>query len=278
MLLMLALLAAVGYGASDFAGGVASRRMRPATVLLYGQPVGALLTVLLLPLFPGSLGVRGATLAALAAVAGLVGFGLMYHLMATCPLSTVSPITAVLAAATPMAFGVFGGEHPRLVSWAGIGCGLVAVTLISATTTTGSDARLRATVVLLAFASGAGFGLYFVLLAHAGSGPSGLWPLMVCRLVSVVVMVSGAARPGVTAGVDHRSAATAVVAGALDAAGDVCFLLATRHGYLSIVGVVVALYPAVTVLLALGVLRERASALPRAGMVLSAISLALIAS
>ncbi len=142
MLVMLALLAAVGYGASDFAGGVASRRMRPSTVLLYGQPVGALLTALLLPLFPGSLGVRAATLAALAAVAGLVGFGLMYHLMATCPLSTVSPITAVLAAATPMGFGVFSGEHLRVVSWAGIACGLVAVTLISATTTTGSNARL----------------------------------------------------------------------------------------------------------------------------------------
>lgn len=68
------------------------------------------------------------------------------------------------------------------------------------------------------------------------------------------------------------------MAGALDAAGDVCFLLATRHGYLSLVGVVVALYPAVTVLLALGVLREKASVLPRAGMVLSAVSLALIAS
>ena len=278
MLVMLALLAAVGYGVSDFAGGVAARRIRPAAVLLYGQPAAALLTALLLPVLPGSLGARAAALAALAALASLVGFGLMYHLMANSPLSVVSPITAVLAAATPMGFGVLSGEHPRPASWAGIAIGLVAVALISGAATTGRNVRIHAKVVLLAFASGAGFGLYFVLLGHASSGPTGLWPLIVTRLTSVALITTVAARPAVIAAVDHRSAVTAAFAGALDAAADVCFLLAIRHGYLSLVGVLVAFYPAVTMLLALRVLGEKASVLPRAGMVLSAVSVALIAS
>ena len=48
-------------------------------------------------------------------------------------------------------------------------------------------------------------------------------------------------------------------------------------GYLSLVSVVTAMYPAITVLLAVFVLRERAGWLPRAGLALSAVSLALIA-
>jgi hypothetical protein len=42
-------------------------------------------------------------------------------------------------------------------------------------------------------------------------------------------------------------------------------------------GVIVALYPAVTVLLAVAVLRERAGRIARFGLALSAVSLALIA-
>ncbi len=278
MLIMLALLAAVGYGASDFAGGVVSRRIRPASILLYSQPVGAGLIILLLPLFPGSLGTRAAMLAAFAAVASLVGFGVMYHLMANAPLSSVSPITAVLAAATPMGFGVLSGEHPRLLAWVGIAFGLIAVVLISGTTSGAAHARLRARVLLLAFAAGAGFGLYFVLLAHAGVGPTGLWPLMIARSTSAVVIVTVAARPATIAAVDRRCALTAAAAGALDAAADVCFLLATRHGYLSLVSVVTALYPVITMLLAFRLFGERARWLPRAGMALSAVSLLLIAT
>jgi drug/metabolite transporter (DMT)-like permease len=278
MLIALAFLAAIGYGASDFAGGVASRRIRPTTILLYSHPVGAVLIALLLPLFPGDLSARAALLAAFAAVAGLIGFGLMFHLMANAPLSSVSPITAVLAAATPMGFGVLSGEHPRLLAWAGIGFGMIAVALISGTASRTPHARLRARVLLLASAAGAGFGIYFILLAHAGSGPSGLWPLMIARSTSAAVIVAVAARPAVTATVDRRSALTAACAGALDAAADMCFLLATRHGYLSLVSVVTALYPVITMLLALRLLGERAGWLPRAGMALSVVSLALVAA
>jgi drug/metabolite transporter (DMT)-like permease len=69
----------------------------------------------------------------------------------------------------------------------------------------------------------------------------------------------------------------ALVAGALDAAGDVLFVLASRHCFLSLASVIVALYPAVTVLLAVAVLGERAGRIARFGLALAAVSLALLA-
>lgn len=276
MLIGLALLAALGYGLSDFAGGLASRRVRPLTALLYGHPAGAVLVAALLPLFPGSFDPATLVFAALAGLAGLLGFKLMYQLMATSPLNVVSPITAVLAAATPIACGLLSGEHPHATAWLGIVFGLVAIALISGSSRNGVS-RVQVKVLLQAFASGAGFGLYFALLAHAGGSASGLWPLVVARLSSTLVIVAIAARPGVVATVDSHTKTLAGCAGLLDAAADVCFLFATRHGYLSLVSGVTALYPAVTVLLAGFVLRERAGWLPCAGLVLSTVSLALIA-
>ena len=54
------------------------------------------------------------------------------------------------------------------------------------------------------------------------------------------------------------------------------FLLATRHGLLSLASVLTSLYPAVTVMLAVGVLREHTSTVQRAGLALAATSIVLI--
>src|SRR4029077_4487783 len=87
----LCLLAAVAYGISDFAGGIASRRSNTLTTLLWGDGIGLAVTAVLLPLVPGVRTGRGVLFAIAAGVAGLVGLGLMYQLMASDPLNLVSP-------------------------------------------------------------------------------------------------------------------------------------------------------------------------------------------
>ena len=54
------------------------------------------------------------------------------------------------------------------------------------------------------------------------------------------------------------------------------FLLATRHGLLSIAAVITSLYPAFTVLLAIGILRERVHRLQAFGLVLCAASVVFV--
>ena len=62
--IILALLAALGYGVSDFSGGLAARRVRSTTALLYSYPVATVLILALLPLAPGDLTPTSAGLAA----------------------------------------------------------------------------------------------------------------------------------------------------------------------------------------------------------------------
>ncbi len=77
MTVVLGLVAAVLYGIGDFAGGIASRRVRRAnsaiTVLLWSYPVGAVLMAALLPLFPGHLDGRVLLFGTLGGLAGLLG-------------------------------------------------------------------------------------------------------------------------------------------------------------------------------------------------------------
>lgn len=276
----LCLLAAAAYGISDFAGGLASRRSDTLTTLLYGDGIGLAVTAVLLPLVPGVLTGRGVLCAVAAGVAGVVGLGLMYRLMASEPLNLVSPMTAVLAAAVPLAFGVLTGEAPHLLTWFGMGAGLVAVVLFTYSPGDAAQQRLRMRVIGLAFLSGVGFGVYFILQARAG-GDTGLWSLLLSRVVSlglvVLLMTRRRARKEQAPSIRRGAVPVALVAGALDAAGDVLFVLASRHGFLSLASVIVALYPAVTVLLAVAVLGERAGRIARFGLALSAVSLVLVA-
>ena len=54
------------------------------------------------------------------------------------------------------------------------------------------------------------------------------------------------------------------------------FLLATHTGLLSLASVLTALYPAVTVMLAVGVLHERTTRVQQAGSALAAVAVVLI--
>ncbi len=275
MTVVLGLLAAVLYGVGDFLGGFTARRASAVTVLLYSYPVGAVLMALLLPAFPGAVTGRVVLFGVLGGICGLVGVVILYHLMTVAPMNVVSPVTAVLAAFVPVILGVALGERPRALAWIGVAAGLVAVVLVSRTGDEHPAGRVAAPVLLLAALSGLGFGLYFVLLARAGSG-SGLWPLLVSRAASAILIIPVAVRRSAVNPVRGRTLGLVAAAGACDAGANLAFLLAARHGLLALAGVLTSLYPAVTVLLAVGLLREHTTVVQRAGLALAAASVVLI--
>jgi drug/metabolite transporter (DMT)-like permease len=271
----LALLAAVVYGAGDFVGGFASRYRSAITVLLYAYPVGAALMLALLPAFYGPLDPRTALLGVGGGIGGMVGVIVMYSLMARAPMNIISPVTAVLAAVVPVTFGVIVGERPHISAWLGIALGLAAVVLVSRTPDDHPHGRVGARVLALACVSGIGFGVYFICLARADHD-SGLWPLVIARLTSAALIVPLALARRVAEPLPGRVLGLAVLCGVLDASANLFFLLASRHGLLSLASVITSLYPAMTVLLAVVLLHEHIARWQRVGLALAAASIVLI--
>jgi drug/metabolite transporter (DMT)-like permease len=130
-------------------------------------------------------------------------------------------------------------------------------------------------ILALACVSGVGFGVYFICLARADHD-SGLWPLVISRLTSAALILPLARSRGVAQPLTGRVLRLAVLAGVLDASANLFFLLASRHGLLSVASVITSLYPAMTVLLAVLVLHEHTGRLQRVGLAMAAASIVLI--
>jgi drug/metabolite transporter (DMT)-like permease len=272
---VLGLAAAILYGVGDFAGGIGSRRHTAVTVLLTSYPVGAVLMAVMLPLFGGHNDARATVFGIAGGAAGLLGVVLMYSLMTVAPINVISPVTAVLAAIVPVVVGVGIGERPHVTAWFGILLGLAAVVFVSRTSEENPYGRMRPRHLVLALLSGLGFGMYFVFLARAGND-TGLWPLVISRFSSAALIVPLAMARGALHVIRGRMLWVVILAGACDALANMCFLLASRHGLLSLASVLTSLYPATTVILAVWLLREHTSPTQRLGLALAAGSIVLI--
>lgn len=278
--LLLALTAALGYGFSDFVGGLASRRAHVLHVVVLSYPVSVVVMAVIAPLAGGT--ASGAALAwgAVSGVAGGLAVLWFYAALAAGPMSVVSPITALLSSALPLLGGLLLGERPG--PWALFGAVLAvgAVVLVSREedrpVDEGSPVRFSARVFLLTAGSGVMFALYFVLLDRIPAG-TGLWPVFASRVVASVTVLVAALVVGRLALVRGFPARLALTAGLLDVVANVAMLYGLQAGMLSLVSVLASLYPAATVLMARLVLGERSGRVQQVGLGLAAVSVALIA-
>ncbi|TMR25483.1 DMT family transporter [Nonomuraea turkmeniaca] len=271
---ILATACAVVYGTADFFGGLATRRTQVLSVVVLSQLAGLALILGLLPLLPGTFSDRAILWGLAAGLSGAAGLALFYRALATGVMSVVAPTTAVTSAALPVVFGLATGERPGFWALAGVVLALGSVLLVSQDGSPGGRASLGA--LMTSLAAGAGFGGFFILLAMAPVD-GGLWPLVGARLSSVtaVALVALAARRSLR----PRAGALRIIvaAGVLDMAANVLFLLAQREGLLSLVAVLVSLYPASTLLLARQVLGERLNTIQVTGVACALGAVALIA-
>jgi len=294
MAVLLAALSAATFGIGDFFGGLSARRMAALLTTVAAQAAGLGLVLASCLAISGSPTGRDLLFGALAGVAGAVGLVLFYWAMGQGPMSVVAPVSAVMSALVPVVAGVAAGERPGVLSTAGILLGLPAIVLISREPTpveaAVSERAVEASVhlrapkrlaargglpVVAGTLAGVAFGGFFTLISHTGEG-SGMWPIAAARAAAVVLagFVALTARPARPA---PRGLAFAALAGCLDATGNAFYLLATRQGLLTLVGVVGAMYPASTVVLARAVLRERLAPHQAVGLAIAAGAVALIA-
>jgi len=261
---LLALLAAASFGASDVTGAVAARRVSALTVTLAIQAVGlvALLPVVLL--VEGTPSPGAWLYGGLAGAAGTTGLVVYLRAMAAGPIGVVSPVAALVGAAVPVGWGVaIAGDQVGLQGTVGIVLGLLAVGAVAYVPGGSTQGATSATLVG-ALLSGAAFGLFFVALDATPAG-SGLWPLLSARLVAVTIMLAAVISRR-RALLPHGAGGLIVISGVADVAGNALFLLATRVGLLSLVGLLASLYPVVALLVARWWLQERLTGLQAAGV------------
>jgi drug/metabolite transporter (DMT)-like permease len=273
---LLALASAVVYGASDFLGGLASRRASVFGVVALSQLIGLAAVALLLPWLGGDVGPADLAWGAAAGLAGATGLVVFFRALAGGVMSVIAPTTAVTAAAVPVVVGLLGGDRVGPWAAAGIGLALVAIVLVSAENGLAELRRARATGLGAALLAGLAFGFFFVLLDRTAED-AGLTPLVPARIASValVLVVVGIGRRSLRVG---RTALPLVaVSGVGDMTANALFLLATQAGgQLAIVGVLASLYPVSTVVLAQLVLRERLVRAQVGGLLVAVTAVVLI--
>ena len=273
------MLSALGYGISDFVGGLASRRVAALRVVLVSYPIALVLLAALATIVGGQVNQGAVFWGALCGVSQAFGVWWFYAALGSGPISVVSPLTAILVAGIPVGVGLALGERPGAIAAVGVVLALLAVVLVSREATD-EDARphkFTAKVAWLTVGSGVAFGLNFVLI-HQAPVEAKLWPLVFARLsasalVLVIAALSANLRP--PGGTPLR---LAVLAALLDTGANVAMLLALHASLLSLAGVLMSLYPAATVLLAIVVLRERVTRWQALGMVLALFAVAMIAA
>ena len=268
------LSASLSWGTGDFSGGLASRRAHVFSVVLAAYLVGLLLLPVLALAWSEPLpSWRDALWGASAGLVGTLGLTAFYRSLAIGRMGINAPITAVLAASLPIIFTAFTQGLPRPLQLAGFVLALLAVALVSRP----ARASGRPEGLGLALLGGLGFGSFFILIGQV-SAHAVFWPLMAARLTSLLFMIVFVRIRGEQMLPKKSVFPLILLAGALDVAGNVFFILAAHAGRLDVASILSSLYPAVTVLLAAIILRERVSRIQATGIALALGTILLISA
>ena len=271
---LFALLASGAWGASDFAGGAASRRAPLLGVLMTTQAIG-LLAALGLAAGSREAPIDGPDLA-IAFACGIVGGAGLFFLyggLSVGRMGVVAPVAGVTAATIPTVGGLILQGVPSGIVLIGILLAIIAVVLVSTST---DDTSERPSGLAWALASGVAMGSFSFLISRVSAAHL-FWPLVAVRAVEAsmfLVAIAVVRRPWRIS----RPLWPAILGiGVLDMLGNAFYLTAAHAGPLAIAAVLSSLYPVVTVILATMLLRERVTREHAVGILAAALAIALIA-
>lgn len=277
MTALLATASSLIIGASDFFGGLASRKAAALRVTTWVQATSLLTSLALVWFFVAPVvTARDLAAGAVAGIAGSLGLAMLYAALAMGQMSRVSPVSAVVGAVVPAAVEWIRGEQPTPPVLVGGVLALVAVTMVTREHRP-DPAPNSAMSMWLAILAGTGFGVFFLAFGET-SEAAGIWPVVAAKATSVPVVAALALT--ITRGLrlGNGSAGLAVAAGISEMAALVLLLLAVQRGSVTVVAVIGALYPVATVGLAGLILKEKLEAVQWAGVALAVVAVVLIAA
>lgn len=251
---------ALAFGAGDFTGGSAARRMPVLAVTAGAQVVGlaGLLLILLVTGQPlrdaAALGVGAA-----AGLAGAIGLAALYRGFAMGSMGIVAALSGVGSVAIPLAAGAALGASIGSLQLVGVVFAVAAAVAASGASASGD---IRPQALGMAAVAAVGFGCWFVLLDVAAEADA-LWALVASRASASLLTTFVAVAARTRARLRSRAVALVALAGVLDVAGNGLFVLARGEMAVGLAAALAGIYPLVTMVLARAVAGE---ALPRLGL------------
>lgn len=266
------------WGASDFAGGYASRRTN-AFVLTAFSHVCAFAVMYSLAFWQGgALPDRTSILWAL--TAGAVGgfaLAIFYRTLSQGQMGLTAPIAALVGAAIPTLADIAMEGAPSRWSMSGFVLAIVAIWLIARPEPTGRSVDDgRPAGLAMAALAGVGFAGFYLCIHQASGSP--VWLATISRVGSFTATAFAvvATRPPLR--MDAPRAMFGAVAGIFDITASTLFIYASQRGRLDEAVVITALYPAVTVLLARVFLKEHFSGWKLVGLLAALAAVPLISA
>lgn len=276
MAIVLALIAALLWGVTDYVGGAMSRRASPFAVGVAELIAGAVCIIPVVLPFGGDPGPADFAWAAVAGLCAGVATGFFYRGLARGRMGVVAPVSAVGTALVPVTVGLALGDRPSALALTGVAIAFPGIWLLSSSPEPADAAHNRAGLADAAVA-GALYGTVFVCLGQIGDD-AGLLPLIALQAMAVLGMVLAALIARAEWLPRDRYSWRAAWLGPVIAIAIALFQVALHHGFLTIVAVIGSLYPATTVALAVVLLREPIRRNQAIGLLLSGAAVALVAA
>jgi drug/metabolite transporter (DMT)-like permease len=201
----------------------------------------------------------------------MVGLGFLMRGFVTGRMGIVAPVSAVLAAAIPVIVTAFTEGLPRQLQLLGFGLALASIWMLSRPERLGG----RPAGLGMALLAGLGFSGFFIALDQV-SQSAVFWPLVAGRLAACTVMTVLALATNRPLIPSPFPVGMLVLAGILDVAGNLFFLLAMQLGRMDVTAVLGSLYPAVTAVLAWVFTKEHMARLQMLGVAMAVLAIVMI--
>lgn len=273
--IIFALASAAAWGTGDFSGGVAARKQSQFQVVFIMTIPGVIMLALIAVMIGEPMPCAEDVLwASAAGSCGALGIASLYRGLSLGNAAIVAPTAAAIGAGLPVAFSSLFIGLPGVPKMLGFILALTGIWLVSKP----SDGRPRVMDdgLIHAMIAGAGFGGYFILLAQVEQGlvfgPLTFSKSASLMLTVIIIFLRRDRIPALT------SSPIAILAGFFDAGGNIFYMLARQNTRLDVAAVLASMYPAVTVLLASMIHKEKVSASQWKGVALCLIAIALISA
>lgn len=269
------LTAALVWGGADFSGGIAARKQNQFQVLVnFGISGLVILIIAALIRGEGMLDSSSIIWAVLAGLTGVFGVAALYRGLSLGNIVGVAPVAAVISTALPVIYSLIVEGSPKLTQFIGFAFAFAGIWL-----TSGSDSiKLGGKAkegLLLAIIAGIGFSGFFILIDQVQPGKI-FSPLVFTRLTSLIVALCMVNLQRVSMP-SLFSNPMALLAGAMDAGGNVFYMIAIQFTRVDVAVVLSSLCPAFTVVLGTLILKEKLTRQHWLGVFICLLAAVLIA-